>query len=294
VRLRQLEPHLRGHLRGQDHIIPAVAKALVRAELGLSAPNRPRGSFLFVGPTGVGKTELALCFSEHLFGSGRLVRFDLSEYQNQSSVEKLIGADRTDPGLLGRALAINSRGTLLFDELEKAHPLVLDLFLQMLDPGRITFATGDTASLAGWYLVFTSNIGSAEAMRMERSTLATIEQAVLRRVAQGLRPELAGRIEEKLVFARLSSDAQREICELLVARECARLRELGHELEITPEAVEFLVREGYDPRFGARPMRRTIEKYLQEAVVQSLFTHGYARGRVVVSDQNRGLEIRAV
>ena len=280
--LRGLEPHLRLQILGQERVVARAASALVRAELDLTPPNRPRGSFLLVGPTGTGKTELTLSFTRYLLGPDRVHRFDLSEYQNQSSVEKLLGADRSDPGLLGRALAASPRGTLLFDEMEKAHPLVLDLFLQMLDAARITVATGETHNLAEWYVVFTSNIGSAEAMRMERSGPASIEAAVLRRVTQTLRPELVGRIEEKLVFSRLSPEVQREICALLVARETARLRALGHDLEITRDALEFLVREGYDPYLGARPMRRAVERHLQEAVVRCLLAAGCARGEIVV------------
>ena len=292
-RLRGLETHLRTHVLGQDQLIARVAAALVRGEMGLASPARPRGSFLFVGPTGTGKTELALCFSDYLFGAGQIHRFDLSEYQNQSSVEKMIGTSRTDAGLLGRALAGAERGTLLFDELEKAHPLVLDLFLQMLDAARITLATGEVKSLSGYYLVFTSNIGSAEAIRMERSSFASMETAVLRRVAQGLRPELTGRIDEKLVFGRLTPDVQREICALMVAREVARLRGNGFELEVTREAVEFLLREGFDPHLGARPLRRAVESHLQDAVVRDLFATGAGRGTVSLDSATRRLEIHA-
>jgi ATP-dependent Clp protease ATP-binding subunit ClpB len=180
---------------------------------------------------------------------------------------------------------------LLFDELEKAHPLVLDLFLQMLWHGRITVATGEKFHLGNHYVVFTSNIGSAEAMRMERSSFASVEHAVLRRVEQTLRPELVGRIEEKIVFARLTSDVQREICALEVAKETARLRGLGFDLEVTREALEFLVREGYDPRLGARPMRRAVERHLQDSVVRSLFAIGCGQGKVVPDHESRRLVI---
>lgn len=280
-RLRGLEAHLRHWIRGQDHVIRHVAAALLRAEMGLSSPDQPLTSSLFVGPTGTGKTELALCFSDYLFGPGHVVRFDLSEYQNQSSVERLLGADRSDPGLLGRALHGRTHGTLLFDEIEKAHRLVLDLFLQMLHPARVTLATGDTLSFVSWHVVFTSNIGAADAMRMERSSQASIEAAVLRRVAQELRPELEVRIAEKYVFARLTPDVQREVCALLIACETARLRGLGHDLAVSREAVEFLLREGFDTYRGARPLRRAVERHLQQAVVRSLLAHGYANGQVV-------------
>jgi len=135
-------------------------------------------------------------------------------------------------------------------------------------------------SVSGWYVIFTSNLGSSEAMRMERSSFATIEAAVLRRVTQFLRPEFGPRIDEKLVFARLAAEIQCEICELLVAGETARLRGLGHDLVVSRAALEFLVREGFDAQLGARPMRRSVERHLQEAVVRSLFAHGLASGRV--------------
>lgn len=279
-RVRELEAHLRAHIRGQSHAVPRIAAAFCRGELGLASPDRPRGSFLFVGPTGTGKTETAACATEFVFGPGHLVVFDMSEYQDKSAVNKLLGSERDDPGLLGRALASSPCGTLLFDELEKAHSLVLDLFLQMLWQGRITVATGERFQLGNYYVVFTSNIGSADAMRMERSSFASVEHAVLRQVAQTLRPELVGRIDEKIVFARLTPDVQREICALEVAKETTRLRALGFDLEVTREALEFIVREGYNPHLGARPMRRAVTQHLQDAVVRDLFATGVGRGKL--------------
>ena len=290
-RLRGLEAHLRSNLKGQDHVLSRVASVLVRGEMGLKPAGRPRGSFLFVGPTGSGKTELALCFTEFLFGSDCLHRFDMSEYQLQSSVDRLLGSGPDDCGVLGRVLHSGRRGTLLFDEMEKAHPLVLDVFLQMLDGARVTVATGETLSVSEHYLVFTSNLGAVEAMRMEQLGRAGIERAVLRRVEQHLRPELTARIEEKLVFSRLTPEVQREICALLVARETARLHQLGHDLVVTREAMEFLLREGFDQQLGARPLRAAIERHLQGAVVKSLLALGFARGRVVVDSRGAG-EVR--
>jgi ATP-dependent Clp protease ATP-binding subunit ClpA len=204
TKLRHLETHLNANIKGQEHVLPRICSVLKRGELGLAHPRRPKGSFLFVGPTGVGKTEVTVCFSDYLFGPGYLHRFDMSEFQNQSSVGLLLGSSNSETGMLGHALTQHDGGTLLFDEMEKAHPLVLDLFLQILDAGRITLANGETKSLSGYYIVFTSNIGSADAMRMESSAFATIERTVLRRVDQALRPELVARISEKLVFNRLS------------------------------------------------------------------------------------------
>jgi ATP-dependent Clp protease ATP-binding subunit ClpB len=268
-KLRSLEHHLKTNIKGQNHVLPRICSVLQRGELGLAHPGRPKGSFLFVGPTGVGKTEVSVCFSDYLFGAGYLNRFDMSEFQNQSSVGLLLGGSASETGMLGHALAEHDGGTLLFDEMEKAHPLVLDLFLQILDAGRITLANGETKNLSGYYIVFTSNIGAGEAMRMESSAFATIERTVLRRVDQALRPELVARISEKMVFNRLSYSVQREICEQMVERERQRLHSLGFDLQIDMGTIEMLVRNGYHRTLGARPMRNTVDRYLQELAARA-------------------------
>jgi ATP-dependent Clp protease ATP-binding subunit ClpB len=270
TKLRHLETHLKTNIKGQDHVLPRICSVLQRGELHLAHPQRPKGSFLFVGPTGVGKTEITIAFTEYLCGSDHLHRFDMSEFQNQSSVGLLLGISSTDTGMLGRALDKNTRGTLLFDEMEKAHPLVLDLFLQILDAGRITLANGETRNLNNYYIVFTSNIGAGEAMRMESSAFATIERTVLRRVDQVLRPELVARINEKLVFNRLPYAIQREICELMIGREFERLNRLGHNLVVEAATLENLVREGFHRTLGARPMRNTVDRFLQQALASKI------------------------
>jgi ATP-dependent Clp protease ATP-binding subunit ClpB len=215
----------------------------------------------------------------------------MSEYQNQSSVEKLIGRQADDTGLLGRALSDTAQGTLLFDEIEKAHPLVLDLFLQMLDDASITFATGEQKNLAPFYFVFTSNIGSSEAMRMTSAPMATVERTVLSRVGQQLRPELVGRITEKIVFARLEFDTQCEICELVIERERARLHRLGFSIEVSRGAVEFLIRKGYHRSLGARPMRAVVERHLQDAVAAQLLASQSGSGHLIVDSANETLAL---
>ena len=271
TKLRHLEPHLKANIKGQDHVLPRICSVLQRGELNLAHPHRPKGSFLLVGPTGVGKTEITIAFTEYLCGIDHLHRFDMSEFQNQSSVGLLLGNSSSDSGMLGRALDKHTRGTLLFDEMEKAHPLVLDLFLQILDAGRITLANGETRNLNNYYIVFTSNIGAGEAMRMESSAFATIERTVLRRVDQVLRPELVARINEKLVFNRLPYTIQREICELMIGREVERLNGLGHDLAVEAATVETLVREGFHRTLGARPMRNTVDRFLQEMAARACF-----------------------
>ena len=290
--LHGLESHLRARIRGQDHVIPRLAAGFARGALQLAAPDRPRGSVLLVGPTGTGKSEIFACATDYVFGPGHLATFDMSEYQDRSAVNKLLGEGRDDPGLLGRALQAVPCGGLLFDEVEKAYPLVLDLFLQILWRGCVTVATGQTFGFGDYMVGFTSNIGSADAMRMERSKFASVEQATLRRVEQTLRPELVGRIDEKFVFDRLSADVQREICELEVRKETARLAGVGYDLVVSREAVDFLVREGVHPHFGARPLRKTVERQLQDAVVRDLFASGVGTGRVGFDAARRRLIVQ--
>lgn len=269
-KLRNLERHLQSNIKGQDHLLPRVCSVLHRGELGLAHPGRPKGSMLYVGPTGVGKTELTICFSDYLFGRGHFHRFDMSEYQLQSSIELLLGANSSEIGILGRAVKKSPKGTLLFDEIEKAHVLVLDLFLQIVDAARITLANGETLDLSKFYIIFTSNIGAAEAMRMENSAFTTIERTVLRRVDQTLRPEMVARINEKLVFKRLTYSVQREICELMIDREVTRLAALEHPLSVTDSMTEQIVRDGYHRTAGARPMRNTVDRVLQDTVVANV------------------------
>lgn len=289
-RLRGLGAHLQAHIRGQPEALGLVCSVLTRGEFGFAHPRRPRGSFLFIGPTGVGKTETVNVFSRYLFDAPP-VRFDMSEYQLQKSVDKLIGENADDRGLLGRALARLSRGTLLFDELEKAHPLVLDLFLQVLEDGRITLATGETLDLTGFYVVFTSNIGSREVMGMASPPFSSVKRTVLTRAAQQLRPELFGRITEKVVFARLDYATQRTICEQLIAGECDRLGQLGHRIVASPPVVEFLVREGHHKTLGARPMRGAVERFLQDAVAADLLLGRTGTGTLMVHAQRDRLTL---
>lgn len=267
MKLQALGDFLCQRIRGQNHVLPRVVSVLQRGEFGLSKPTRPRGSFLFLGPTGVGKTETAVAFTDYLFGTDKLFRFDMSEYQTQESLGLLLGAKLGERGTLGLAYDKSRTGTLLFDEIEKAHPRVLDVFLQILDAARVTMADGQTLDLRDYYIVFTSNIGAAEIMNLQHSTHATMERHVLIRAQQSMRPELFARITEKLVFNRLSYDIQLEIAKLLLDNEIEFLRDKGHQLTPDKNVLPFLVQRGFHPRLGARPMRDTIERLIGEAVV---------------------------
>ncbi len=264
--LRHLEAQLSEQIRGQDHVIPRIVAALHRGELGLTASTRPRGSFLLLGPTGVGKTELSITFTRYLLGEDKLFRFDMSEYQTQESLAVLLGGRVGEVGLLGRARARSATGTLLFDEIEKAHPRVLDLFLQILDAARVTMASGETLDLSGFYVVFTSNIAASEILTLQHSSFTTMERHVLAKAQRTLRPELYARIAEKLVFNRLSYDVQMEIARFHIARELSFLRDKGFRLIAGQQVVAFLMQRGFHPRLGARPLRDAIEKHLRGAV----------------------------
>ena len=265
--LRHLEAHLCERIRGQDHVIPRVVAALHCGELGLTTSARPRGSFLLLGPTGVGKTELSIAFTDYLVGNDKLFRFDMSEYQTQESLAVLIGGRVGEVGLLGLARAKSDTGTLLFDEIEKAHPRVLDLFLQILDAARVTMASGETLDLSGFYVVFTSNIAASEILGLQHSSFTTMERHVLAKAQRTLRPELYARIAEKLVFNRLTYDVQMEIARFRIDRELSFLRDKGFHLTASKELVAFVMQRGFHPRLGARPLRDAIEKHLRGAVV---------------------------
>ena len=269
-RLRQLQSHLSDRIRGQNHVIPRVVSVLHRGELGLTTLNRLRGSFLFLGPTGVGKTELSLGFTDYLLGKDKLFRFDMSEYQTQKSLGVLLGGRIGETGLLGMVVAKSVTGTLLFDEIEKAHPRVLDVFLQILDAARVTMASGKTLDLGRFYIVFTSNIAAAEIINLQHSSFATMERHVLAKAQRSLRPELYARITEKLVFNRLNYDVQMEIARLHIARELSFLRDKGFELTLGHSVISFLMQRGFHPRLGARPLRDTVEKHLRGAVANAM------------------------
>ncbi len=283
TRLLNLESHLQASIRGQDSALSRIASVLRRGELGLSTDARPKGSFLLLGPTGVGKTESVVVFTRYLAGDDRLFRFDMSEYQTQETLGLLLGASSNETGMLGRVVERSAHGTLLFDEIEKAHPRIMDVFLQILDAARVTVADGTTLDLSGYYVVFTSNIGSAELMDWQHSSFATMERHVLASARQWLRPELFARITEKLVFQRLDYDTQMEIARLMLERQLSDLAAKGHRLTLTPEVLPFLVRKGFHPKLGARPLRDCLEKLIGDAVAVRLLEDGRCEGVLRVS-----------
>jgi ATP-dependent Clp protease ATP-binding subunit ClpB len=278
AKLKGLGAHLRGRILGQDEVLRRVSAALLRGELGLRRHGRPRGSFLFLGPSGVGKTETAQAFTRYLFEDGMMRRFDMSEYQTPESLSSLVGREPGDLGSVGGWCSSKCAGTLLFDEIEKAHPRILDVFLQVLDAARLSLACGMTVDLSGFYVVFTSNLGSRESMELEHSSFATMERHVLVRAQQHMRAELYARIQEKLVFNRLSYGVQLEIAADLLRREVEFMSERGVCFLVDPGVLPFVVRQGYHSKLGARPMRDAVERLVGDAVVDWLLDVGPGGG----------------
>ena len=290
-KLTSLEPHLRSKILGQDRAISRVCSVLERGQLGLQPEGKPLGSFLFLGPTGVGKTELTLEFSRYLFGNDAVFRFDMSEFLHLDNVKLFMGDETGSSGRLGKILSEHRHGVLLFDEIEKAHRLIWDLFLQMLDAARITLANQQTYDLSGFYFVCTSNIGSQQLLRPTRLPFATLERAVISELHRFFRPELVGRFDEKIVFKPLCPDTQRQIGRLAIDEELTRLRQKGFDLSVSEEAFEFLLRHGIHKTLGARPMKRSVQKFLGDAIRQSIKSSVVPIGVIEVSTSTDTLSI---
>jgi ATP-dependent Clp protease ATP-binding subunit ClpC len=270
-RLLELEQQLHGRMVGQDEAVKAVAEAVRRSRAGLGDPRKPIGSFLFLGPTGVGKTELARTLAEALFGSENLmVRFDMSEFQERHTVSRLVGAPPgyvgyEEAGQLTEQVRRRPYSVLLFDEIEKAHPDVFNILLQILDDGRLTDAQGRTVDFKSTVVIMTSNLG-ADRIQQQARTNEPFEQLkddlmdILRR---SFRPEFINRIDEIIVFRALTEEQLTAITQLLLDRLARRLRAQHIEIDFSEQALRLLAREGYDPEFGARPLARTIQRLVE-------------------------------
>jgi ATP-dependent Clp protease ATP-binding subunit ClpC len=274
-RLLGLEEHLQQRVIGQQEAVTAVSEAVLRSRAGLADPGRPIGSFLFLGPTGVGKTELARALAEALFGSeDRMIRLDMSEYQERHTVSRLVGAPpgyvgHEDAGQLTEAVRRHPYSLLLLDEVEKAHPEVFNILLQVLDDGRLTDSQGRVVDFKNTVIVMTSNLGS-DVMGREGIGFGSgpgggapdeaARERALRPLRQHFRPEFLNRIDEIVLFRRLSEEQLRRITDLLLEETRHRLRAQDVTVEFTPHAVDWLARRGHQPDYGARPLRRTIQR----------------------------------
>ncbi|GLZ00548.1 ATP-dependent Clp protease ATP-binding subunit [Actinoplanes sp. NBRC 103695] len=298
-RLLRLEGHLHDHVVGQDDAVTAVAEAVRRSRAGLGDPDRPVGSFLFLGPTGVGKTELARSLAEALFGdSDRMVRLDMSEFQERHTVSRLVGAPPgyvgyDEAGQLTEAVRRRPYSVVLLDEVEKAHPDVFNMLLQVLDDGRLTDSQGRTVSFRNTVVIMTSNIGSdlidgsKRSVGFETGTSsadAALREQLDRRLRDQFRPEFVNRIDEIIVFRRLETDQLRKITEMLLEDTRRRLHAQDIALEVTTAAVDWLAERGYQPEFGARPLRRTIQRELDNRLSRMLLAAGLAPGQTVTAD----------
>ncbi|QGV81905.1 ATP-dependent Clp protease ATP-binding subunit [Streptomyces ficellus] len=303
ARLLGLEEHLRQRVIGQDEAVRAVSEAVLRSRAGLADPRRPIGSFLFLGPTGVGKTELARALADALFGSDeRMVRLDMSEFQERHTVSRLVGAPpgyvgHEEAGQLTESVRRHPYSLLLLDEVEKAHPDVFNILLQVLDDGRLTDSQGRTVDFKNTVIVMTSNLGS-EAIGTGRGMVGfgaadggaagdAARERALRPLREHFRPEFLNRIDEIVIFRRLDEEQLRRITDLLLEETRRRMRAQEISVEFAPDAVDWIARRGHQPEYGARPLRRTIQREVDNHLSRLLLDGRLPAGgrvRVAVDD----------
>ena len=299
-KLLALPEKLHARVVGQDDAVDAVSDAVLRARSGLKDPNRPVASFLFLGPTGVGKTELAKALAEDLFDDERaVIRIDMSEYMEKHSVSRLIGAPPgyvgfDEGGQLTEAVRRRPYSVILFDEIEKAHHDVFNLFLQILDDGILTDSRGRTVNFKNTIIIMTSNLGSdllLERAGKEPFDLDALKETMQPLLRQHFRPEFLNRIDEVLLFQALRKKDIEQILEIQMRNFSRRLKEMGVSLELTPEAKSLLAEEGYDPEFGARPLKRTLVRKVETPVSRLLIAGDLPAGAVLKIDSD-GKELK--
>ena len=285
-RLLNLEAELHSRVIGQDKAVTAVAKAIRRGRAGLKEENRPVGSFIFLGPTGVGKTELTKALASSMFGDeNAMLRLDMSEYMEKHSVSKLIGSPPgyvgyDEGGQLTEKVRRKPYSVILFDEIEKAHPDVFNMLLQILEDGRLTDSQGRTVSFKNTVIIMTSNVGARLITQSEKALgfdtrevkNDNITETVLAELKKVFRPEFLNRIDDIIVFNKLTKDEIKEIAKLMLKNLCVRLEALGYELEFTDKALERIAEEGFDENYGARPIRRAVRSLIEDELSDKLLS----------------------
>jgi ATP-dependent Clp protease ATP-binding subunit ClpA len=290
-RLEKMADELKARVIGQEKACEEVAQAVQRARAGLKAPGRPIGVFLFLGPTGVGKTELAKATAAFLFGSDKaMVRLDMSEFMEKHAASRLIGAPpgyigHEEEGQLTGALRRTPFCVVLLDEVEKAHPDVFNLFLQVFDDGRLTDSKGRTVDATNALFILTSNLACKSAPGFRAEAGEARKEALLAEVRKAFRPEFLNRLDDVVVFRPLTSEHIKRIAGLMLGDLEKRLRAQEIGLEVSEAAIEWLCDKGYDQTYGARPLRRLIEQQLENPIATSILREQVRPGHVVVVER---------
>ncbi len=291
-RINSFEAKLRARVIGQDDAIHEVAQVIIQGELNLTSSEEPKGCFFFLGPTGVGKTETSKAIAAVLFDSECYYPFDMSEFKHQDSIKNFIGDHTGNIGRLGRSLGNATKGVILFDEIEKAHPDIRDLFLQIYDERRITVGDGKTIDLRNFYLIMTSNIGSAKIVDSHYVPFSRIRDYVQQQVAREFRPEFIRRFRNMIVYNKLTLEDQRRICALMVDKEIRRLREeQGFEITASAVALNRLLDLGYDDKYGARNLRNVIQFHIRKAIADGILSKQHHSGKLEYSHENLKFQI---
>ena len=301
-KLLKIDKLLHQRVIGQDEAVQLVADAVIRARAGIKDPRRPIGSFIFLGPTGVGKTELARTLAEALFDSEEnMVRIDMSEYMEKHAVSRLIGAPPgyvgfEEGGQLSEAVRRRPYSVVLFDEIEKAHPDVFNVLLQVLDDGRITDSHGRTVDFKNTVIIMTSNVGSQhllEGVTDQGEIVEGARAAVMRELRSGFRPEFLNRVDDIILFKPLTLEETEQIVELQVEELRSRLAARGLSLNLTPEARRFVARAAYDPVYGARPLKRYLQHHLETRIGRAMIAAEVVDGGTInVTEEAGALSVK--
>ncbi len=302
-KLLHLEDLLHERVIGQDEAVKVVAKAVRRARAGLKDPKRPIGSFIFLGPTGVGKTELARALAETLFGEeDALIRVDMSEYMEKHAVSRLVGSPpgyigHDEGGQLTEAVRRKPYSVILLDEIEKAHPEVFNILLQVLEDGRLTDTKGRTVDFRNTVIIMTSNVGASilkkealgfAAVRSEETEYKSMRDRVMEELKRTFRPEFLNRIDEIVVFHSLQTEHLRQVTKLLMNEINKRIKEQGFELEVSDEALDVIAKEGHDPSYGARPLRRAIQRLIEDELAEKVLAGEFKAGDKIKVEAEEG------